>query len=201
MPENGRQHRGNGMMVFFGRCHLPNVTAVERLKSRWALILSMSTRVAITARSLRVMVPSARKWCWRGPECSTNEEMTRRELRRQRGHCWVVTANESSGRIQSCKLEYWISRMWRLLRRWLVWDETWTTWRRPPRVRLSEIHGVEWTSKLFHRLRWSLQACDWRKKLQRTSASALRRLREMSCRSSKFIRSLFQVSKSWYEVQ
>ena len=51
MPENGRQHRGNGMLLFSGRCHLPNVTAVERLKSRWAM----------TAISLRVMEPSARK--------------------------------------------------------------------------------------------------------------------------------------------
>ena len=48
-------------MYSFGRCHLPNVTAVERLKSRWAMIPPMSTRVAMTARSLRVMVPSVRK--------------------------------------------------------------------------------------------------------------------------------------------
>ena len=52
MPENGRQHRGNETVVFFERCHLPNVTSVERLKSRWAMIPPMSTRV---------MVPSVRK--------------------------------------------------------------------------------------------------------------------------------------------
>ena len=34
---------------------------VERLKSRWAMIPPMSTRVAMAARSLRVMVPSVRK--------------------------------------------------------------------------------------------------------------------------------------------
>ena len=56
---NGRQHRGNGMVVFFRWCHLPNVTAVEWLKSRWAMIPPMSTRVAKS--SLRMMVPSARK--------------------------------------------------------------------------------------------------------------------------------------------
>ena len=29
---------GEGDVFFFGRCHLPNVTAVDRLKSRWAMI-------------------------------------------------------------------------------------------------------------------------------------------------------------------
>ena len=38
MPENGRQHRGDRMVVFFGRCHPSNVIAVERLKSRWVMI-------------------------------------------------------------------------------------------------------------------------------------------------------------------
>ena len=61
VSENGRQHRGDGMVLFLGRCHPPNVTAVERLKSRWAMIQPMSTRVAMTTRSPRVMVPSVRK--------------------------------------------------------------------------------------------------------------------------------------------
>ena len=49
------------MVDFFERYHLPNVTAVERLKSLWAMIPPMITRVAMTARSLRVMVPSVTK--------------------------------------------------------------------------------------------------------------------------------------------
>ena len=49
------------MSSFLGDVIIPSVTAVERLKSRWAMIPPMSTQVAMTVRSLRVMMPSVRK--------------------------------------------------------------------------------------------------------------------------------------------
>ena len=52
---------GMGWWSSFGRRQLPNVTAVERLKSQWAMIPPMSTRLAMTAKSLRVMVTTVRK--------------------------------------------------------------------------------------------------------------------------------------------
>ena len=59
--------------LLFGRCHLPNVTAIERLKSRWAMIPPMSTRVAMTG-SFRVWYPVSenlmRMFCTKYPSRS-----------------------------------------------------------------------------------------------------------------------------------